>query len=61
MFSNFCHIRVESSDGSGTEKIGFGRVREFTKFEKSGSGISGMNKFGFGRELKSRVSGIFGF
>ena len=25
----------------------------------TGSGISGMKNFGFGRELKSRVSGIF--
>ena len=49
------------SDGSGTEKLGFGRVREFPKFEKSGSGISGMKKVEFRRELKSRVSGIFGF
>ena len=27
------------SDGSGTEKVGFGRVREFPKFENSGSGM----------------------
>ena len=32
----------EISDVLGTEKVGFGRVREFPKFEKSGSGISGM-------------------
>ena len=50
-----------TSDGSGTEKVGFGQVREFPNFENSGSGISGMKKVGFGRELKSRVSGIFGF
>ena len=41
---------IPCSDGSGTEKIGFGWVREFPKFENSGSGISGMKKVGFGRE-----------
>ena len=49
------------SDGSGTEKVGFGRVREFPKFENSSSGISVMKKVGFGWELKCRVSGIFEF
>ena len=48
-----------SSDGSGTEKVEFGQVREFPKFEKSGSGISCMKKVVFGRELETRVSGIF--
>ena len=48
------------SDGSGiTEKVGFGRIRKFPKFENPGSSISGMKKDGFGRELKSRESGIF--
>ena len=47
-------IRPGTSDGSGTEKVGFGRVREFPKFEKSGSGMSGIEK--------TRVrAGIFGF
>ena len=62
---NFAKAKIRSplytSDVSGMKKVGFGRVREFPKFEKSGSGISGMKKVGFGRELKSRVSGIFGF
>ena len=53
--------RAETSNESGTEKVGFGWVREFPKFEKLGSGISGMKKVGFGREFKSRQSGIFGF
>jgi len=52
----FC---VLVSDKSGTEKVRFGRIREFPKFENTGSGISGMEKVGFGRELKSRVSSIF--
>ena len=47
------------SDGSGTNKVGFGRVREFPKFENSSSGISSMKKVGFRRELKSRVFGYF--
>ena len=47
---------VLSSDGSGKEKVGFGWVREFPKFENPGSGISGLKKVGFGRELKSWVS-----
>ena len=51
--------RAELSNGSGTEKVGFRRVREFQKFEMSGSGVSGMKKVGFRRELKIRVSGIF--
>ena len=38
-------ILLESgSDGSGTEKVGFGRVREFPKFERSCSGLSGIEK-----------------
>ena len=53
--------RRRTSDGSVTEKVGFGWVREFSNFENSGLGISAMEKVGFGRELKSRVSGIFGF
>ena len=28
--------RLKTSNGSGTEKVGFGRVREFPKFQKSG-------------------------
>ena len=52
---------IATSDGSGTEKFGLGRVLGFPKFENSGSGILGMRKVGFGRELKSRVMGIFGF
>ena len=51
--------RFKNSDGSGTEIVGFGQVREFPKFKNSGSGISGMKKVGFGRELKTRFSGIF--
>ena len=49
------------ADGTFVYLVVMGRVREFPKFENSGSGISGMKKVGFGRELKSRVSGIFGF
>ena len=46
--------RLKTSNGSCTEKVGFGRVREFPKFEKSGSGLSGIEK--------TRVrAGIFGF
>ena len=52
--------RVATSNESATEKVGFGRVREFPKFGNPGSGISGMKKVGFVRALKSRVSGIFG-
>ena len=39
------------------EKEGFGRVRVYPKFEMSGSGISGIDKLGFGRVrvLKLRV------
>ena len=37
---------MATSDGSGTEKVGFGRVREFPKFENSGSGISDIKKIG---------------
>ena len=47
-----------TSDRSNTEKVGFGRVREFPKFENSGSGISGMKKVGFVREFSD--SGIPG-
>ena len=52
---------LNTSDGSATEKVGFGRVREFLKFENSGSGISGMKKGRVQTKLKSRVLGIFGF
>ena len=51
---------TDTSDGSGMEKVGFGRVRVYPKFEMSGSGISGIGKVAFGRVLKFRVSGIFG-
>ena len=50
---------VLHSDVSGREKVGFGWIREFPEFKKSGSDISGMEEFGFGRVrvLKFRVSG----
>ena len=50
---------VLHSDVSGMEKVGFGRIREFPEFKKSGSDISGMEEFGFGRVrvLKFRASG----
>ena len=44
--------RVWNSDGSGMEKVGFGRVQIYLNFEKSGSGISGIGKVGFGRVWK---------
>ena len=40
---------MKASDGSGTDKVGFGREREFAKFENLGSGISDMKKLGLGR------------
>ena len=51
---------IETSDGSGMEKVGFGRVRVYQNFQMSGSGMSGIGKVGFGRVLKFWVSGIFG-
>ena len=46
--------RLKTSNGSGTKKVGFGRVREFPTFERSGSGLLGIEK--------TRVwVGIFGF
>ena len=53
-------MEVTSSDGSGIEKVGCGRVRVYPNFQMSGSGMSGIEKVGFGREPKFRVSGIFG-
>ena len=46
-------------DGSGMEKVGFGLVRVYPNSQKSGSGMSGIGKVGFGREMKFRVSGYF--
>ena len=46
------------SDGLGIEKVGFGRVRVFPNFEMSGSGITGMEKFRFGRIREKSGSGI---
>ena len=52
------------SDGSGMEKVGFGRVRIYPKFEMSGTGISGMRGVGFGRvrvlkfQVRAGISGI---
>ena len=45
---------------SGIEKVGFGRVRVYSNFQMSGSGMSGIGKVGFGRVLESWISGIFG-
>ena len=50
---------IKVSGGSGTEKVGFRRGREFPKFEKSGSSLSGIEKcrgragiFEFGNSLE---------
>ena len=51
---------IPISDGSGMEKVGFGRVWVYPNFLMSGSGISGIGKVGFGRELKFQALGIFG-
>ena len=51
---------VWDTDGSGMEKVRFGRVRVYPNFQMLGSGMSGIGKVGFGRVLKFRVSGIFG-
>ena len=49
------------SDGSGMEEVGFGRARIYPNSHISGLGLGmvGIGKVGFGREMKSRVSGIF--
>ena len=49
----------KNSDGSGMEKVGFGRVRLYPNFQMSGSGMSSIEKVGFGREMKFRASSIF--
>ena len=36
--------KLKANNGSGTVKVGFGRIREFPKFEKSGSGMLGIEK-----------------
>ena len=47
------------TDGSGMEKVRFGQVRVYPNSHKSGSGMSGIRKVGFVREMKFRVSGFF--
>ena len=47
---------ASDSDGSGMEKVGFGRVRLYPNFQLSGSDMSGIGKVWFGRVLKFRVS-----
>ena len=51
---------IETSDGSGMEKVGFGRVRVYQNFQMSGSGMSGIGKVGFGQEMKFRAWDILG-
>ena len=41
--------RTAPSDGSGMEKVGFGRVRVYLNFQMLGSGMSGIEKVGFRR------------
>ena len=54
------YSREFSSDGSGMEKVGFGKVRVYPNFQMSGSGMSGIGKVGFSWEIKFRISGILG-
>ena len=56
-----CLVSIETetqpvfiSDGSGMEKVGFGRVRVYPNFQMSGSGMSGIEKSWV-------LAGIFGF
>ena len=52
--------KIEISDGSGMEKVGFGRIRVYPNFQMYDSGMSGIGKVRFGqRVLKFLVSGIF--
>ena len=57
-------IQPRISDGSGTDKVGFGRVREFPELKyrvRGGSGtcICGISKVWLGRVLNLWVSVIF--
>ena len=44
------------SDGSGMEKVRFGRGRVYPNFQKSGWGMSGIGKVGFGRVSSGKDS-----
>ena len=51
---------VQTSDGSGMEKVGFGRVLVYKNSQMSDSDMSGIGKVGLGREMKFRASAVFG-
>ena len=57
--NTFQILRQDNGKGYGKSRVRAGT--EIPVIWKLGFGYLGLKKVGFGRELKSRVSGIFGF